>query len=46
MMRSGPLDLIWMARIKSKGEKEHCCWGRKPKAAAAMNGSEKFTDGA
>ena len=42
MVRSGPLDLIWMARIKSEGEIEHCRRGRKPTAAAAMNSGEKL----
>ena len=46
MMISRPLDLIWTARIKSEGGRERYRRGRKLKAMAAMNGDEKFTDGA
>ena len=46
MMRSGPLDLIWTAQIKSEGERERCRRERKLNAAAAMNSGDKFTDGA
>ena len=46
MMRSGPLDLIWTAQIKSEGERECCHRGRKPTAAAAMSRGEKLAGGA